>query len=211
MSVVVLLFFPMSTKVIVVAVVTFSVGIVSGFIGAMVRHIIYNKKMVNEHKEDMLLVLPKDLRELKIKIEQINKEGIDIVNDKDYKKLNNLIDLLIEYHSDKRVKKGEATDEKGNKIDYWDKQACDIFKKNVLEYAKQQRDIISKSNTKGTELKIGENFFPMDNTILKGSVSEEEFFQRIIKENMIQLPKLPEGDTYVYDVPSHTLMIKTKR
>lgn len=41
--------------------------------------------------------------------------------------------------------------------------------------------------------------------------SEEEFFQRIIKENQIQLPKLPEGDSYVYDVPSHTLMIKTKR
>ncbi len=41
--------------------------------------------------------------------------------------------------------------------------------------------------------------------------SEDEFFQRIIKENQIQLPKLPEGDSYVYDVPSHTLMIKTKK
>lgn len=41
--------------------------------------------------------------------------------------------------------------------------------------------------------------------------SEQEFFQRIINDNQIQLPKLPEGDSYFYDVPSHTLMIKTKK
>ncbi len=41
--------------------------------------------------------------------------------------------------------------------------------------------------------------------------SEEEFMQSIIRANQIVLPKLPEGDTYVYDVPSHTLMIKTKK
>ncbi|MDO5309090.1 MAG: hypothetical protein Q4G03_06305 [Planctomycetia bacterium] len=41
--------------------------------------------------------------------------------------------------------------------------------------------------------------------------SPEEFDQRIIRENNIVLPKLPEGDQYVYDVPSHTLMIKTKK
>ena len=41
--------------------------------------------------------------------------------------------------------------------------------------------------------------------------SPEEFQQRIIQENSIVLPKLPEGDEYVYDVPSHTLMIKTKK
>lgn len=41
--------------------------------------------------------------------------------------------------------------------------------------------------------------------------SEEEFFQRIIREGQINLPKLPEGDVYFYDVPSHTLMIKTKK
>ncbi len=41
--------------------------------------------------------------------------------------------------------------------------------------------------------------------------SEEEFYQKIIQANQIQLPKLPEGDSYVYDVQSHTLMIKTKK
>lgn len=40
--------------------------------------------------------------------------------------------------------------------------------------------------------------------------SEEEFMQSIIRANNIVLPKLPEGDSYVYDVASHTLMIKTK-
>lgn len=39
--------------------------------------------------------------------------------------------------------------------------------------------------------------------------SEEEFMNKIIKANMIVLPKLPEGDSYVYDVPTHTLMVRT--
>ncbi len=39
--------------------------------------------------------------------------------------------------------------------------------------------------------------------------SQEEFMQKIIQANQIVLPKLPEGDSYVYDVPSHTLMIRS--
>jgi len=39
--------------------------------------------------------------------------------------------------------------------------------------------------------------------------SHEEFMQKIIQANQIVLPKLPEGDSYIYDVPSHTLMIQT--
>lgn len=39
--------------------------------------------------------------------------------------------------------------------------------------------------------------------------SEEEFMQKIIQANQISLPKLPEGDSYFYDVPSHTLMIRS--
>lgn len=41
--------------------------------------------------------------------------------------------------------------------------------------------------------------------------SEEEFMQKIVQANQIILPKLPEGDSYVYDVQSHTLMILTKK
>lgn len=41
--------------------------------------------------------------------------------------------------------------------------------------------------------------------------SQEEFMSRIVAANQIVLPKLPEGDEYVYDVPNHILMIKTKR
>ena len=41
--------------------------------------------------------------------------------------------------------------------------------------------------------------------------SEQEFMDKIIKANMIVLPKLPDGDAYVYDVPSHTLMIRTRK
>lgn len=41
--------------------------------------------------------------------------------------------------------------------------------------------------------------------------SEEEFMQQIVRANQIVLPKLPEGDSYFYDVQSHTLMIKTKK
>ncbi|MGI6401022.1 MAG: hypothetical protein ACOX0A_02755 [Thermoguttaceae bacterium] len=39
--------------------------------------------------------------------------------------------------------------------------------------------------------------------------SEEEFMQKIIQANRIVLPKLPEGDSYVYDVASHTLMVRS--
>jgi len=41
--------------------------------------------------------------------------------------------------------------------------------------------------------------------------SEEEFMTQIIKKNQIILPALPEGDTYFYDVPSHTLMVRAKQ
>lgn len=41
--------------------------------------------------------------------------------------------------------------------------------------------------------------------------SEQEFMDKIIKANMIVLPELKDGDSYFYDVPSHTLMIKTKK
>lgn len=41
--------------------------------------------------------------------------------------------------------------------------------------------------------------------------SEQEFMEKIIKANAIVLPKLPDGDSYVYDVQSHTLMIRTKK
>jgi hypothetical protein len=36
----------------------------------------------------------------------------------------------------------------------------------------------------------------------------EEFMQRIIKENMIKLPDLPEGDRYVYDPKREELMVE---
>lgn len=39
--------------------------------------------------------------------------------------------------------------------------------------------------------------------------SEEEFMNKIVKANMIVLPKLPEGNSYVYDAPTHTLMVRT--
>ena len=39
--------------------------------------------------------------------------------------------------------------------------------------------------------------------------SHEEFMQKIIQANQIVLPKLPEGDSYLYDVQSHTLMIQS--
>lgn len=41
--------------------------------------------------------------------------------------------------------------------------------------------------------------------------SEDEFMRSIIQANQIVLPELPEGDSYVYDVESHTLMIKTRK
>jgi hypothetical protein len=37
--------------------------------------------------------------------------------------------------------------------------------------------------------------------------SHEEFMQKIIKANQIQLPKLPEGQHYVYDPKLEQLMI----
>jgi len=39
--------------------------------------------------------------------------------------------------------------------------------------------------------------------------SEEEFMQKIVQANQIVLPKLPEGSSYVYDVESHTLMVRS--
>ena len=41
--------------------------------------------------------------------------------------------------------------------------------------------------------------------------SEEEFMEKIIKANMIVLPKLPEGDSYFYDPATHTLMIRSRK
>jgi len=41
--------------------------------------------------------------------------------------------------------------------------------------------------------------------------SHEEFMERIIKENHIKLPPLPEGERYVYDVKQGELMIEKPR
>jgi len=38
--------------------------------------------------------------------------------------------------------------------------------------------------------------------------SHEEFMEKIIKENMIKLPELPEGHKYVYDPKLKTLMVE---
>jgi hypothetical protein len=38
--------------------------------------------------------------------------------------------------------------------------------------------------------------------------SHEEFMEKIVEANQIQLPQLPEGARYVYDVESHTLMVE---
>lgn len=38
--------------------------------------------------------------------------------------------------------------------------------------------------------------------------SHDEFMEKVIAENNIQLPQLPEGAKYVYDVESHTLMVE---
>lgn len=38
--------------------------------------------------------------------------------------------------------------------------------------------------------------------------SHEEFMEKIIKANMIQLPELPEGHKYVYDPMLETLMVE---
>ena len=42
----------------------------------------------------------------------------------------------------------------------------------------------------------------------EGPKSHEEFMKRIIKENMIKLPELPEGHTYVYDPETAKLMVE---
>lgn len=39
--------------------------------------------------------------------------------------------------------------------------------------------------------------------------SHDEFMEQIIKANRIQLPPLPEGQTYVYDPESAELMVET--
>ncbi len=41
--------------------------------------------------------------------------------------------------------------------------------------------------------------------------THDEFMQNIIKKNQIQLPKLPEGDTYVYNPSTAELMIRTRK
>lgn len=38
--------------------------------------------------------------------------------------------------------------------------------------------------------------------------SHDEFMEKVINFNMIQLPALKEGARYVYDVESHTLMVE---
>jgi hypothetical protein len=38
--------------------------------------------------------------------------------------------------------------------------------------------------------------------------SHEEFMEKIIKANQIQLPKLPEGHRYVYDPKQEQLMVE---
>lgn len=40
--------------------------------------------------------------------------------------------------------------------------------------------------------------------------TEEEFMQKIVKENQIILPELPEGDSYFYDPKTETLMVRAK-
>ncbi len=42
----------------------------------------------------------------------------------------------------------------------------------------------------------------------KKPVSEEEFFEKIIKTNQIKLPTLPEGQRYVYDPKKGELMVE---
>jgi hypothetical protein len=38
--------------------------------------------------------------------------------------------------------------------------------------------------------------------------SHEEFMERIIKENQIRLPQLPDGDRYIYDPKTEQLMVE---
>ena len=39
----------------------------------------------------------------------------------------------------------------------------------------------------------------------------DEFMQRIIKENNIKLPELPEGDRYMYDPKTQQLMVQSPK
>jgi hypothetical protein len=45
----------------------------------------------------------------------------------------------------------------------------------------------------------------------KGPKSHEEFMEKIIKENMIKLPELPEGDRYMYDPKTEQLMVESPK
>jgi hypothetical protein len=38
-----------------------------------------------------------------------------------------------------------------------------------------------------------------------------EFMQRIVKENNIKLPELPEGDRYMYDPKTEQLMVESPK
>lgn len=42
----------------------------------------------------------------------------------------------------------------------------------------------------------------------RGPQSEQEFFDKVIKANNIQLPELPEGHKYVFDVEQQQLMVE---
>lgn len=42
----------------------------------------------------------------------------------------------------------------------------------------------------------------------KGPETDEEFKEKVLKQNGIQLPELPDGQTYVYDPEQEQLMIR---
>jgi hypothetical protein len=45
----------------------------------------------------------------------------------------------------------------------------------------------------------------------KGPKSHDEFMEKIIKENRIKLPELPEGDRYQYDPKTEQLMVQSPK
>jgi hypothetical protein len=45
----------------------------------------------------------------------------------------------------------------------------------------------------------------------RGPKDNDEFMQRIIKENHIKLPELPEGDRYMYDPKTELLMVESPK
>jgi len=45
----------------------------------------------------------------------------------------------------------------------------------------------------------------------KGPKSHDEFMEKIIKENSIKLPELPEGDRYMYDPKTEQLMVESPK